>query len=91
MPFKKGQSGCPGGKSPIPADVREIARGHTRDALEVLSKIMHDGTAPPQARVSAANSLLDRGWGKPAQAVTDAEGGPPRVLVEIVKFAEGTP
>jgi len=30
---------------------------------------MEQTDAPPAARVAAANSLLDRGWGKPAQTV----------------------
>ena len=29
---------------------------------------------PPAARVQAANILLDRGWGKPAQQHTGADG-----------------
>jgi hypothetical protein len=30
---------------------------------------MRDKNAPPAARVSAANAILDRGYGKPAQSV----------------------
>ena len=30
---------------------------------------MHDGKAPSAARVSAAIAILDRGYGRPAQAV----------------------
>ena len=30
---------------------------------------MANDEAPPAARVSAAQALLDRGWGKPAQTV----------------------
>lgn len=30
----------------------------------------------PRTELAAANSVLDRGWGKPAQAITGAEGGP---------------
>jgi hypothetical protein len=38
---------------------------------------MHSDEAPPAARVAAANSLLDRGWGKPTQIVQgDEDGGP---------------
>jgi hypothetical protein len=30
---------------------------------------MSDADQPPAARVAAAKELLDRGWGKPAQAL----------------------
>ena len=38
-------------------------------AIETLASIMRDKNAPPAARVSAANAILDRGYGKPAQSV----------------------
>ena len=42
----------------------------------MLVGVMGQTDAPPAARVSAANSILDRGWGKPAQPVDgDGEGG----------------
>jgi hypothetical protein len=43
---------------------------------------MNQSAAADSARVAAANSLLDRGWGKAAQPVTgDEEDGP--VKLEI--------
>jgi hypothetical protein len=42
---------------------------------------MREPKAPPVARVMAANSLLDRGWGKAAQLV-DVQGEI-RQLVEV--------
>jgi hypothetical protein len=51
------------------ADVRTLAREHGPDAIKKLSEIMRDGNAPHAARVSAANSLLDRGYGRPSQSV----------------------
>lgn len=47
------------------ADVRGMARQHTTEAVETLAEVMRDKGAPPSARVTAANALLDRGWGKP--------------------------
>lgn len=73
----------------MPAELRDIARSHTRDALRVLHEVMSDPTQPAPARVSAANSLLDRGWGKPAPAATDPDGNSPKLLIEIVRFADG--
>ena len=44
-----------------------MARIHTGEALATLVTIMTNGDAPATARVSAANAVLDRAWGKPRQ------------------------
>jgi len=46
----------------------ELAREHTREAIGALVTIM-TGEGSEAARISAANSLLDRGWGRPRQEV----------------------
>jgi hypothetical protein len=88
-PFQKGQSGNPGGRPKVVAEVRELAREHTSKAVETLVSIMTNQKAAPAARVSAANALLDRGYGKPPQHIT-GEGGPRYVvrLPEPCKTAE---
>ena len=48
-------------------DIRSLARVHTDICIRVLAGIMQQPDAPHSARVSAATSLLDRGWGKPHQ------------------------
>src|SRR6476469_1338661 len=78
-PFKKGQSGNPGGRPKVVAEVKELARAHTGEAIETLVSIMTNPKSAPAARVSAANSLLDRGYGKPPQHIT-GEGGPSYVI-----------
>ena len=50
-----------------PTDLRSLARSYTETAIRVLASIMNQQDASPKARVSAADSLLDRGWGKPKQ------------------------
>lgn len=57
------------------AEMRSKAQKHTDMALSVLAQIAESGESE-QARVSAANALLDRGHGKPPQALTGAEGAP---------------
>ena len=52
------------------ADVQELARERSPDAINTLAAIMDDQKAPPAARVAAANSLLDRGYGKPTQPIS---------------------
>ena len=69
-PFEKGKSGNPGGRPKVIGEVRELAREHTQDAIDTLARIMKSTKAPPAARVAAANSLLDRGYGKPAIDMT---------------------
>jgi hypothetical protein len=78
-PFKKGQSGNPGGRPKVIAEVKELARAHTGEAIETLVSIMTNPKSAPAARVSAANALLDRGYGKPPQHIT-GEGGPSYVI-----------
>ena len=50
-----------------PLEIKSLARAHTETALKTLAGIMNEPSAPHSARVSAANSLLDRGWGKSEQ------------------------
>ncbi len=63
-------------------EIRSAARSHTEAALNCLVGIMGQTDAPPAARVSAANSILDRGWGKAMQPVGgDEDGGPVQLTV----------
>jgi hypothetical protein len=78
-PFQKGQSGNPGGRPKVVAEVKELAREHTAEAIQTLVSIMNDPKSAPAARVSASNSLLDRGYGKPQQHIT-GEGNPTFVI-----------
>ena len=69
MQWKKGQSGNPKGRPKGHGDVRELARAHTEQAVATLATIMNDANAAPSARTSAAQALLDRGWGRISQTV----------------------
>lgn len=46
-----------------------LAREHTERAVETIANIMNDEFAEDRDRISAANSILDRGHGKPNQAI----------------------
>jgi hypothetical protein len=65
-PFKPRQSGNPGGRSKAQIDVRNAARAYTQEAIDTLILVMRNGK--PGETAMAANSLLDRGWGKPNYA-----------------------
>ena len=52
-----------------PAEIKSLARAHTAKAVNTLVGIMNKSTAPEAARVAAANSILDRGWGKAVQHI----------------------
>lgn len=73
MAFAKGKSGNPSGRPkkllPDGRSLSDLCKVHTQLAVTVLSDILIDGEAPLAARISAAQALLDRGWGKPSQAV----------------------
>ena len=50
------------------------AKEHGTLALQTLVDVMRDDEAPHAARVSAANAVLDRGYGKPALMGPGDEG-----------------
>lgn len=49
--------------------VNKNARALGERAIEVLAEIMNDWSEEAQHRIRAAESILDRGFGKAAQAV----------------------
>lgn len=71
----------PGSKDKATAEqtgtLAELAREHTGTALKVLVQVAQ-ASESDAARVSAANAILDRGYGKPTQVseITGKDGGP---------------
>lgn len=83
MRFQPGQSGNPGGHSrrvivdPVTGETKtltEIARGHTKEMLDVLVTIAKDKTAEAKDRITAADKVLARGWGAVKPALEDGDG-----------------
>ena len=66
MPWKRGQSGNPGGRPKVVSHVRELARQHSEEAVQALCAVMNDPAEKGTARVAAAQVILDRAFGKPA-------------------------
>ena len=66
---KRAGAGRPkGSPNKATASIREAAQQYTDQALGVLAEVMTSGDSAA-ARVAAANSLLDRAYGRPAQSV----------------------
>lgn len=65
-------------------EIRSLARSHTQTAVRVLVGIMRSNDATPAARVSAANAILDRGWGKATQPLENGRDG----AIELVHRIE---
>jgi hypothetical protein len=64
-------------------EIRSLARSHTRTAINVLAGIMGSKDATAPARVSAANAILDRGWGKAPQAIQNGDDGALELIHKI--------
>jgi hypothetical protein len=64
-------------------EIRSLARSHTRTALNVLVGVMRSKDATATARVSAANAILDRGWGKATQPLENSANGPLELIHRI--------
>ena len=73
--FKPGVSGNPAGRPKSNSNIREIAKLHTAEAIQTLLDIMQDPKASHTARVHAADSILNRAWGKPTQYVESLNVG----------------
>lgn len=50
------------------ASIRDAAQAYTDEALRTLATVMREGDSAA-ARVAAANSILDRAFGKPKQSM----------------------
>jgi hypothetical protein len=65
--FQPGQTGNPGGRAkPGSLDIAALARSKAPKAIAALERALDD----PKHYVAAAIALLDRGFGRPAQAIT---------------------
>lgn len=81
--FLKGRSGNPGGRPKEIADVKALAREHGPAAVNRLVGWMESDNA--KASVSAAQALLDRGYGKPAQTIAGDLENPLTLIFGIEK------
>lgn len=90
-PFRKGESGNPGGRPRGTGDVRALARTFTDATVETMVKLMTKARSE-RVRLAAAIALQERGWGRPTQPVSGDDGGPIRwvpAFGDTAKDAEG--
>lgn len=73
----------------LTAGIKALASQYGPDALETLVRIMNEGESE-QARIAAAKELLDRGFGRPAQALELYRGREVTVIVDRSR-ANSTP
>jgi hypothetical protein len=83
----KGVSGNPSGRPRMVADIQALARAHTTEALRTLVDCLRD----PKHKVAAATALLDRGWGRPVQAISGGQDAPPLAIHYTVEWASALP
>jgi hypothetical protein len=69
--------------SKAPADLRSLARAHTELSVQTLAGIARNSPSD-QARVSAAQALLDRGWGRAPQTISGEDGGAITVIIRSI-------
>jgi hypothetical protein len=67
MPFKPGQSGNPGGRPKENEEIKKLALKHCPKAIKRLADLMDDPNS--RTAVAACDAILDRGIGKPPQAL----------------------
>jgi hypothetical protein len=67
-------------------EIRSLARSHTRTAINVLVGVMRSKDATAAAKVSAANAILDRGWGKATQPLENGDDGALELIHRIERI-----
>ena len=86
---REGAGRPPGVPNKATAEIKDLARQYTGDALTTLAGIMKSDEQPAAARVSACKELLDRAYGKAPQALTGEGGGP--ITTKIIREFIGAP
>lgn len=68
-------------------ELRAYAKQYSKESIRGLRKIAKDPGAPHAARVAAYREILDRGEGRPTQAITGPDGSalqmPPAILFVV--------
>ncbi len=65
-------------------DIRSQARSYGKAAIKTLAGIMSSKTAPPASRIMAAQTILDRGWGKAPQVFAGDVDNPITIIKHVI-------
>lgn len=79
-PFKKGQSGNPGGRPKKPKELKEMADL----ALPRLWDMAQDPITPVKIRTDIYMWIHDKAYGKATQKIAGAEDGAPVIAVSMI-------
>jgi len=71
-------------------DVRNVARRYTRDAIQVLVRLMTGTKTPPSVKRQAATDILNQGWGRPDQRGDGGDAKSAGITINILKLSTGT-
>ena len=86
--FISGHSGDAGGRPRDEHKVSELARSYTTEAIDTLVDLMRHGK-DDRVRGTAAQALLERGWGKPRVEVATTHKSDSESFIEALqKVAE---
>jgi hypothetical protein len=64
-------------------DIRSLARSYTEMAIQALAGVAQNGQSE-SAKVAAAEALLSRGWGKPAQPLVGGDDDDPAIRFQQI-------
>ena len=82
--FRAGYSGNAGGRPRDEHKVSELARLYTTEAIDTLVDLMRHGK-DDRVRGTAAQALLERGWGKPRVEVTTTQKSDSESFIETLQ------
>jgi hypothetical protein len=72
--FQKGVSGNPGGRTKKARAIEQVALRHASKVIGAFVSIL-ENSDNDTARIAAGRELLDRAYGKPAQAISGQISG----------------
>jgi hypothetical protein len=87
--FQKGKSGNPGGRPKVEGEIRELAQKHGAAAIKRLVQLMRSKNE--RVAVTACQAILDRGFGKPPQALTGPNGDALQAPIFNLGWDDGGP
>lgn len=79
--FKPGECGNPGGRPKVDPAIRKLCEAECINSIKTLIELRDSTSTPPNIRALAANSLLDRGLGKPRQELDIEHSGEVNVFI----------